>query len=492
MNLNFTASDFLAILPIVFLVGWACVLLLVDLFLKNKGTTALLAILGLGGTLAITLLQGSGQGLAFSGMISHDGFARFLSAVVLASGIVGIALSFDYLKRLGITEGEYYTLLLFSVSGMMLMAYAADLIVVFLALELFSIPLYILAGSARPRRESEESAMKYFLMGAFSSAIMVYGISLVYGATGTTGLKDILEAWNTTGMNATMFVIGGGLLLVGLGFKVGAVPFHMWTPDVYQGAPSTVTAFMAVGAKAGGFAALLRVFVSAFGGHYEVAADLTAVIWGIAVATMIVGNVLAISQSNIKRLLAYSSISHAGYIMMAFVPFAQENVARDTVASALFYLIAFAITSFGAWAVVISLERDEDGPDGLRRGLDLDDYAGLGERYPLMALAMTVFMLSFTGLPPTLGFAGKLFLFRTALEGGFVGLAVVGVLTSLISAYYYLRVVIIMYMQDGEPQVHHERWAQVTLLASAVGTVLLTIFAAPLFKWAADSVLNLF
>jgi NADH-quinone oxidoreductase subunit N len=490
--MNFTAVDFLAILPILFLVGWACTLLLVDLFLKNKGVTALLAIIGLAATLAITLLSGGVSRLAFGGMISQDGFARFVSAVVLGSGIIGIGLSFDYLKRLGINQGEYYTMVLFSVTGMMLMAYAADLIVVFLALELFSIPLYILAGFARPRRESEESAMKYFLIGAFSSAIMVYGIGLVYGATGTTGLGDILAAWNTSGINANMFVIGGGLLLVGLGFKVGAVPFHMWTPDVYQGAPSTVTAFMAVGAKAGGFAALLRIFVSAFGGHYAVSTDLTTVIWGIAVLTMIVGNVLAISQRNIKRLLAYSSISHAGYIMMAFVSFSQESVARDTVASALFYLVAFAVTSFGAWAVVISLERDEDGEDGLRRGLDLEDYAGLGQRYPLMALAMTVFMLSFTGLPPTLGFAGKLFLFRATLEGGYVGLAVVGVLTSLVSAYYYLRVVIIMYMQDGEPQVHRERWAQVTLLASAAGTVLLTIFASPLFKWAADSVLNLF
>jgi len=490
--MNFNASDFLTILPILVLVVWASVLLIVDLFLKNKGTTALLAIAGLVVTLVLTLLQWGSQRVAFGGMISQDGFAIFLSALLASSGILGILLSTEYLKRQGFEQGEYYTLMLYSVSGMMLMAYAADLIVVFLALELFSIPLYVLAGIARPRIDSEESAMKYFLIGAFSSAIMVYGIGLVYGATGTTSLPGILDAWAGSGINAAMLSIGAGLILVGLGFKVGAVPFHMWTPDVYQGAPSSVTAFMAVGAKAGGFAALLRVFVTVFGEHYAVASDLTPVLWGLAALTMVVGNVLAISQRNIKRLLAYSSISHAGFILMALVPYAQEGVSSDTVASALFYLVAFAVTSFGVWAVVMTLEKNEDGEDGLRRGLQLDDYAGLGQKYPLLGVAMTIFMLSFTGLPPTLGFAGKLFLFRTALEGGFTGLAVIGVLTSLISAYYYLRIVIIMYMQDGEPEIQPMPWARVTVVASAVGTVVLTIFAAPLFDWAARSVLNLF
>ncbi len=490
--MGMTSADFLAILPMALLVTWACVLLLVDLFVKRKGLTAALAALGLAVTLGVTLSQGTRERVAFGGMISQDGFAVFLSAILLGGGIISIALSQDYIRRMGLERGEYYTLMLFAVSGMMLMAYAADLIVVFLALELFSIPLYILAGFARPRVDSEESAMKYFLIGAFSSAIMVYGIALVYGGVGTTSLAGIVAGLVGGGFNVTMFTLGGGLILVGLGFKVGAVPFHMWTPDVYQGAPSSVTAFMAVGAKVGGFAALLRVFVTAFGSHYSVVADLTPIVWGLSAVTMIVGNVLAISQGNIKRLLAFSSISHAGYILMAFVAFAQESVARDAVASALFYLLAFAVTSFGAWAVVISLERAEDGTDGLRQGLRLEDYAGLGRSHPVMALAMTIFMLSFTGLPPTLGFAGKLFLFRTALEGGYVGLAVIGVVTSLVSAYYYLRLVIIMYMQDGEPVVHRERWAQGTLVASAVATVLLTILASPLFAWAANSVLHLF
>ena len=487
-------SDLLSILPLLVLVIWACVLLLADIFfLKNRRhVTAILAALGLIVTLIVTLTQAGQQRLAFAGMVSLDGFAVFLNVVFLGSGLVGIALSYDYLKRMEIERGEYYTLLLFSISGMMLMAYAADLIIVFLALELLSIPLYVLAGFARPRLDSEESAMKYFLLGAFASGFVVYGVALVFGGSGTTSLQGIVEAVGTGAVNEILLILGAALILVGLGFKVAAVPFHMWTPDVYQGAPSTVTAFMAIGAKAGGFAAILRVFVVAFSGPFELVEGMTSVFWGVAVATMILGNVLAISQRNIKRMLAYSSIAHAGFILMAFVPYAQEGVARDSVASALFYLVAFAITSFGVWAVVIALEKAENDEEGLRKGLNLDDYAGLARKHKALAGAMMVFMLSFTGLPPTLGFAGKLFLFRTALEGGFEGLAVVGVLASLVSAYYYLRVVVFMYMHDGEPEIHSERWINFTAATMAIGTVVLTIFSAPLFNWAASSVLQLF
>ncbi|NJN43876.1 MAG: NADH-quinone oxidoreductase subunit N, partial [Anaerolineae bacterium] len=449
------SSDLLSILPLLVLVVWACVLLLVDLFIPGprKTWTAILSALGLGITLVLTVLIPGGGKLTFNGMVSADGFASFLSVIVLASGLLGIALSYDYLKRMDIERGEYYTLMLFSISGIILMAYAADLIVVFLALELLSIPLYILAGFARPRQDSEESALKYFLLGAFASGFVVYGIALVYGATGTTSLQGIVAAVEGGMFSPSLMAIGAALILVGLGFKVGAVPFHMWTPDVYQGAPSTVTAFMAVGAKVGGFAALLRIFVSSLGTHYTLIDDLTPILWGIAAVTMIVGNVLAISQSNIKRMLAYSSIAHAGYILMALVPFAQPEVATDSIAAALFYLLGFAITSYGIWAVVMTLEKDEDGEDGLRTGLNLDDYAGLGRRAPGLALAMTIFMLSFIGLPPTLGFAGKLYLFRTALEGGFVGLAVIGVLTSLVSAFYYCALWSLCICRKGKPTV---------------------------------------
>jgi NADH-quinone oxidoreductase subunit N len=478
-------NDLLSILPVVFLVLWALFILLLDLWLPKrfKGATPLLASLGLAIDLGITLALSPLHVSGFQGMVSLDGFAVFLDLIFLGSGLAGVALAYDFLKRFQAARGEYYSLLLFSVCGMMLMAQANDLIVVFLALELLSIPLYVLAGFARPQAESEEAALKYFLLGAFSGGFVVYGIALVFGATATTSLAGIVQVVNTGAANPVLLTIGAALILIGLGFKVAAVPFHMWTPDVYQGAPSAVTAFMSVGAKAGGFAALLRVFVTALP---ELAADLTPVLWALAALTMILGNVVAISQNNIKRLLAYSSIAHAGYILMALVAFGNTQVSSDAVAAALFYLLAYAVTSFGAWAVVIALEKAE------QKGLALDDYAGLGRKYPALAAAMTVFMLSFTGVPPTLGFVGKLYLFRTVLEGGFIWLAVIGVLTSLISAYYYLRIVVIMYMRDGDPQVHAEPWLRLTAGVTAVATVVLSLYAGPLFSWASQAVLKLF
>lgn len=480
-----TTLDVLAILPLIVLVAWTILLVLVDLFIpkERKWVTALLAAIGLAVTLGFSLAQVGQERVAFNGMVVADGFAVFLNVLFLASGLVGIALAYDYLKRMGIERGEYYTLLLFSISGMMLMALAADLIVIFLALELLSIPLYVLAGFARPRLDSEEAAIKYFLLGAFAGGFVVYGVALVFGATGTTALEGIVAAVNGGTANLTLLAVGAALILIGLGFKVGAVPFHMWIPDVYQGAPSAVTAFMAIGAKAGGFAALLRFFVGALP---ALADDFTPVLWAMAALTMVLGNVVAIAQSNIKRMLAYSSIAHAGYILMAVVTFGQMSVSGDAVASALFYLMAYAITNFGAWAVVIALEKAEG------KGLKLDDYAGLGRKYPALAASMVVFMLSFTGVPPTLGFLGKFYLFRTVLDGGYVGLALIGVLTSLISAYYYLRVVVIMYMHDGEPEIRSERWLNLTVATTAAATVVLSIFAAPLFSWASQAVLRLF
>jgi NADH-quinone oxidoreductase subunit N len=484
--MNLSMPDFLLTLPLLTLTGWTILLILVDLFIPQgrKGITAWLAALGLLATLILVIVQSpQPPALAFNGMLAVDGFANFLQVLFLGSGMVVIALAYDYLKRMGINRSEYYTMLLFSITGMLLMALAADLIVVFLALELLSIPLYVLAGFALPRLDSEEAALKYFLLGAFSGGFVVYGVALVFGATGHTGLGDIVAVVEAGQANLTLLTIGAGLILIGLGFKVAVVPFHMWTPDVYQGAPSVVTAFMAVGAKAGGFAALLRVFVTAFP---MLAADLVPILQILAALTMILGNVVAIAQSNIKRLLAYSSIAQAGYILMALTPFAQPAVASDGVASALFYLLAYALTSFGAWAVVIALEQAE------QRGLELSDYAGLGRKYPVLAAAMVVFMLSLTGVPPTLGFVGKFYLFRTVLEGGYVGLAIIGVLTSLVSAYYYLRIVVIMYMRAGEPVVHRETWLSLTASATALATVALSLFSAPLFEWASRAVVMLF
>lgn len=475
--------NFSIILPLLLLIVWACALLMVDLFVKRTGLTAFLAALGLALALGLNLSQIGMSGTSFNNMVVLDGFSIFVNGLLLVSGLFGVALAYDYVKRVGIERGEYYVLLLFSIAGMMLMAQAADLIIVFLALELLSIPLYVLAAFARPRTESEEAGLKYFLLGAFSTGFVVYGIALVFGATGTTSLHKIVQAASTGAANPLLLTVGAVLILVGLGFKVAAVPFHMWTPDVYEGAPSAVTAFMAAGAKIAGFAALLRVFALAFP---SLALDLTPILAVLSALTMIVGNLIAISQTNIKRLLAYSSIAHAGYILMAFVPYGQSGVVATSVAAGLFYLVTYTVTNFGAWAVVIALEKREG------RGLQISDYAGLGRKYPALAAAMAVFMLSLTGIPPTLGFVGKFYLFRAAIQGQFYLLAVIGVLTSLISAYYYLRVIVTMYMREGEPETTSEPWLNLTWGASAVLTVLVGLVPAPLFSWATQAVLKLF
>jgi len=326
--------------------------------------------------------------------------------------------------------------------------------------------------------------MKYFLLGAFSTGFVVYGIALIFGATGSTNLFAIVESASRFAQSPSLLLtIGAALLLIGFGFKVAAVPFHMWTPDVYQGAPTAVTAFMSSGAKIAGFAALLRVFATAFP---SIATDMTDVLWALSALTMIVGNVIAISQTDIKRLLAYSSIAHAGYILMAFVPYGNPDVRNVSIAAGLFYLVSYAVTNFGAWGVVIALEKKEG------KGLAIEDYAGLGKKHPALAAAMTVFILSLIGFPPTLGMVGKFYLFRAVIDGGFIWLAIIGVLTSLISAFYYLRVVVNMYMKDGEPAAEQETWLGLTIGAMAVITVVVSLVPQFLFAWASEAVLKLF
>jgi NADH-quinone oxidoreductase subunit N len=473
--------DFYTILPLLILTVWACALLLVDLFIPSnrKGITAFLAALGLAVALGYTLTQIGVESRGFNGMVALDGFSTFANTLLLSSGLFGVALTYGYIKRMGFERGEYYTLLLFSVTGMMLMAQAADLIIVFLALELLSIPLYVLSAIAK-KPQSEEAGIKYFLLGAFASGFLVYGIALIYGATGTTSLSGIFHI-ASSGTFSLLLTIGASLLLVGFGFKVAAVPFHMWTPDVYHGAPTPITAFMAAGAKIAGFVSLFRVFVIAFP---LLAPDLTGILWALSALTMILGNLLAISQSNIKRMLAYSAIAHAGYVLMAFVPYGNKDIAPTAVAAGLFYLLAYSVTNFGSWGVVIALEKAEG------RGLQIADYAGLARKYPALAAAMTVFMLSFIGFPPTLGLVGKFYLFRSAIAGGFTGLAIIGVLTSLVSAYYYLRVVVNMYMKDGDPAVEREPWLGFTTAVTAVATVALSFVPQILFLLASTAVFS--
>ena len=483
--MTFNSGDLLVLLPQIILTVWACLLLLIVVFDREaaNGFAAVASALGLVVAGIFIVPQFSAEQEAFGGMYIVDGFSTFISLLLILGGLFTIALSYDYLRRMNLVRGEYYVLMLFSISGMMLMASAADLIVVFLALELLSIPLYVLAAFARPEPRSEEAGLKYFLLGAFASGFLLYGVALVYGATGATAFTGIVSAVQAGIDQPLYLVLGAALILTGLGFKVAAVPFHMWTPDVYQGAPTSVTAFMALGAKTAGFAALLRIFVIAFP---SVSAQLTPVLLTITIATLLVGNLLAIDQNNVKRMLAYSSISHAGFILMAVVAYGNDAARFDVVASALFYLLAFAFASFGSWAVVIAIEQREG------HGLEFKDYAGLGRKQPALAIAMTVFMLSFTGVPPTLGFAAKFFLFRAVLEGGYVGLAIIGVLASLISAYYYLRLVVVMFMQEGDPEVHKDLWLNITAGASAVATIALFIFSEPLFDWASQALLKVF
>ncbi len=470
-------DDLLSILPLLIVAGWATILLIVDLFIPDdrKGITASLAAVGLLGAAAASILNFGQTRSLFGGMLLVDGFSAFLQILFLGAGLIAIAQAFDYLRRRQIERGEYYTLLMFSISGMMLMSMAGDLIVIFISLELLSIPLYVLSGFARPQPISEEAALKYFILGAFASGFMVYGIALIFGATATTSLAGIFSVLAAASVMPTLAMVGGALLMVGLGFKVAAVPFHMWTPDVYVGAPSSVTAFMSVGAKAGGFAALLRILIAAF--------PAAAATWGpvtmwIAALTMTWGNVAAIAQSNIKRMLAYSSIAHAGYIFMAVPAAAVPEVAAEAVRGAVFYLMAYAITNLGAWGVVLAMEKAEG------TGLEIDDYAGLGKRRPILAAAMALFMLSFTGVPPTVGFIGKFYLFRAAIDANLIWLALVGVITSLISAYYYLRVVVVMYMRPGEPETQTEPLLNSTVWLAALGTFILGVLPAPLLALA--------
>ncbi len=480
-----TFTEFLTILPVAFVAVFAVLLLVVDLFIPKdrKSLTALLAALILAAALGIDLaMTGRDLPAAFNNMTMLDGFAVFSNALILICGLGGVALAHNYLKRMKLERGEYYALMLFSTTGMMLLNQAYDLIMVFLAIELLSIPLYVMAGLAHPRPDSEESALKYFLLGTFSSAFLLYGIAMIYGATAHTGLSGIVAAVAAGQVNQILFLVGAALILVGLAFKLSAVPFQMWAPDVYQGAPSPVTAWMAVTVKVAGLAALLRLFVMIFP---SLAGSLSPVLAVLAALTMVVGNLLAVVQTNVKRLLAYSSIANVGYLLMAFVPYANAQVASDAISATLFYMVGYAFTSFAAWAVVIAAEQTEG------RGLNIEDFAGMGRKYPLLGVAMTIAMLSFTGVPPTLGFWGKFYVFRAAVEGGNTGLALLGLLTSLLSAYYYLRVVVVMLMKPGDPSADREPWVNLVAIGSAAVTLLVAFFPDQLLQLAAQAILRL-
>jgi NADH-quinone oxidoreductase subunit N len=388
----------------------------------------------------------------------------FFNLIFCLAGILTLLMSASYLNTADIHAGEYYSLILFSIVGMVFMAAGTDLINIFLGLETMSMSVYVLAGIWRQRLQSNEAALKYFLLGAFASGFLLYGIALVYGATGSVKLGEIAAYVNAHG-GSTMLLIGVAMLIVGFGFKVAAAPFHVWTPDVYEGAPTTITAFMAVGVKAAAFAAFARVFLHTLGaihGQWE------GILWILAALTMTVGNITAIVQHNVKRMLAYSSIAHAGYLLVAMV--AGKELGG---AALMYYLVAYGLMNLGAFGVIIAMGRKGEPNE------EFSDFAGLGFRYPLLAMAMTVFMLSLTGVPPLVGFTGKFYIFSAAVKAGYVWLAVIGVLNSVISAYYYIRVVVNMYMYEGDtaPERLSARPAlALAILIAATGTILLGVF----------------
>ena len=456
---------------------WACVVLVVDLFLpaRLKDWRVILSLLGVAALFVFnfTLFDlPAKEQVAFGGMYRADNFTAFVNMIALMTAFIGVLIAREYLRRTKIDRGEYYALLLISASGTMLMGAGADLAVLFVALELLSIPLYIMAGFRRPQAASEESAMKYFLLGAFSSAFLVYGIALVYGATGLTNLEAIFTQIAAGAvLDQALLLAGAGLILVGLAFKVAVVPFHMWTPDVYQGAPTAATGYMSVGAKLGGFAGMLRVFVLALpaiaGGDVAGWQDVMALI---AALTMILGNIVAIAQTDVKRLLAYSSIAHAGYILLGVAAAGSPETRDFAVSVSLFYLLTYALTNLGAFAVTIAVERD-DGANP-----QIDDFRGLSKTRPWLALAMALFMLSLTGVPPTAGMVGKFFLFQAAVDGGLAWLALVGVLTSVVSAFYYIRIVVNMYLREGPGEAQPARsYLGAAVALTALGTFILGI-----------------
>ncbi|OLD30926.1 MAG: hypothetical protein AUG80_20400 [Candidatus Rokubacteria bacterium 13_1_20CM_4_68_9] len=455
--------------PTLIVMGAGCLVLLLDLLppRASKVHLATVALLGVVAALLTSLAAWGGRGRGFRDMVILDNYALFFHVVICYGAALIVLLSIDYLRRSGVESGEYYALVLFSTSGMLLLTSASDLIVVFIAIELMSLSLYVLSGLFKRRRQAGEASMKYFLLGAFASAFLLYGIALLYGATGTTSI-DRIAAAAAAAPHDTLLIAGLGLLLVGFGFKISSAPFHMWVPDVYEGAPTSVTALIATGSKAAVFAVLVRLLLS---GVRAVQADWTAVLWVLAALTMTLGNVVAIAQSNLKRMLAYSSIAHVGYMLVGLAAGGAAGAG-----AVLFYLLAYTFTTAGTFGVITLCVRAGE------EAVDVRDYAGLGRRHPVLAFALALLLLSLVGIPPLAGFVGKFYLFGAAVRAGFVWLAVLGVLNSAIAAYYYLRVIVTMYMQEPDEQsasVAPSFAGGLALTIAVIGVVLLGLMPAP-------------
>ncbi len=479
---NLSAINFawLPILPLIIVAVAAVVILLVGTRVDDEDSDGLgwFSLASLGVTFIFVLALVGQAGSAFSGAIVIDDFGVYFELAIIIASALTVLTSLHYADESRLPGAEYYALVLFAALGMMLMAVAGDLIVIFLGLETMSISVYVLAGFKRFDPRSNEAAIKYFLLGAFSTGFLLYGIALIYGGTGTVKLEAIRAALAATGaVRQPLLLLGLGMMLIGFGFKVAAVPFHMWTPDVYEGAPTPITGFMAVGVKLAAFAGFLRIFLV----HLTpVSADWSWVLWVIAALTMTAGNVTAVVQTNIKRMLAYSAIAHAGYILVGMTA-----VGPQAGAAILYYLLGYAFTNLGAFAVVTALESRGEPHDLI------SDYRGLARRRPGLAAAMALFMLSLTGVPPLAGFVGKFYLFSAALEAGLVWLVIIAVLNSVISAYYYVYVIVAMYMEEGGVTAIARMSARPALAAAIalalVGTILIGVYPQPYMAAAVTS-----
>ena len=460
--------DFWPLAPELILTGTAIVVLLAGAFMPRAGRGGLLmlSLAGVAGAAAasIVLWDWSGEPTILGGMVATDRFAVVARLILLGVTAIGLLYGYHYFERSGEERAEFYPLVLFAAAGMTLIAAATDLIVVFLALEILSLSLYVLTGSSR-RLAAVEGSTKYFLLGAFSSAFFLYGIAMAYGATDSTHLSAVARALAGQTGNQALALTAVAFLAIGFAFKVSAVPFHMWTPDVYQGAPTAVTAFMSAGTKVAAFAAFVRVFDVAF---QPLVWDWTPVVWSLAAVSVVVGSVLAIAQKDIKRMLAYSSIAHAGFVLIGLTAGDQRGIA-----AALFYLLAYSFMILGAFGVVMLVSsRGEEHTD-------LDSYAGLYHRSPLLAGLMSLFLLSLAGIPPTAGFIAKVSVFRAAIDAGHWELALVGVLASVVAAFFYIRVMVLMYMQEPTGEVEPDRSLLPTLVIAIPAVVTLLLGVLP-------------
>ncbi|MBM3813994.1 MAG: NADH-quinone oxidoreductase subunit N [Acidimicrobiia bacterium] len=476
-----TAAEYLRLLPETILIVSGTILMILEGLAgpRNRKNLSPLAIAAILAAMAATVAAAGNPGPAFNNMILADGFGAFFRMVVLSAGLLAVLCSSSYLTREKADSGEYYALLLYSMTGQCLLSTANELIMVFIGLEISSIATYILAGYLRDDARNNESALKYFLLGSFATAFLLYGVAWIYGITGSTNLEEIRRTLLNPESGASPLLTGvaAALMFIGFAFKISAVPFQVWAPDVYQGAPAPVSAFMSAGPKAAAFAVMLRVYLTAFP---SIGDGWQTMIWLTALGTMIVGNFAALTQSNLKRILAYSSIAHAGYVLVAVTAYSDTGTA-----AAMFYLAAYAFMNIGAFAVVSHFSRTGE------KYVELNDLAGLAQKQPTTAALFSLFLFSLIGVPLTGGFFGKFYIFKAAIDSGLIGLTVLGLLSSAVAAFYYLRIIVVMYFHEpGDTMdtiTSPAPGIQIALWTSALATLLLGVFPSFVLDYATTS-----